>query len=150
MIIHILNKRCCNKRKRGVRYSMIDCMSGEAVNMGRLIGGCNVLTILAHHKKNRVVKFNHQRSGQMISHYMHVVLLAVLKMHIVLFVRSCPGCLGGIDGTYINVHVSEEDKERYRMRKGTISTNMLVACDRNCMFTYILLGWEGSASDDRV
>ncbi|KAL8535642.1 hypothetical protein ACS0TY_011318 [Phlomoides rotata] len=36
------------------------------------------------------------------------------------------------------------------MRKGTISTNVLAACDCNCMFTYILLGWEGSASDARV
>ncbi|KAL8520467.1 hypothetical protein ACS0TY_011114 [Phlomoides rotata] len=117
-------------------------------------------------KKNHVVKFNHQRSGQTISHYMHAVLLSVLKMHIVLFVRPEPvpsdstnprwkwfkGCLGVIDDTYISVHVPEVDKGIYRMRKGTISTNVLVACDcnYNCMFTYILPGWEGSASDARV
>ncbi|KAL8535515.1 hypothetical protein ACS0TY_011227 [Phlomoides rotata] len=103
-------------------------------------------------KKNHVVKFNHQRSGQTISHYMHAVLLSVLKMHTVLFVRPEPGCLGVIDDTYISVHVPEVDKGIYRMRKGTISTNVLVACDcnYNCMFTYILPGWEGSASDARV
>ncbi|KAL8502788.1 hypothetical protein ACS0TY_021779 [Phlomoides rotata] len=51
------------------------------------------------------------------------------------------GCLGAIDGTYVNVHVPKEDKGRYMTRKGTISTNVLAACDRNCMFTYILPGW---------
>ncbi|KAL8553359.1 hypothetical protein ACS0TY_001873 [Phlomoides rotata] len=48
------------------------------------------LSILAHHKKNRVVKFNHQRSGQTVSQYVHAVLLAVLKMHTVLFVKPDP------------------------------------------------------------
>ncbi|KAL8493624.1 hypothetical protein ACS0TY_024708 [Phlomoides rotata] len=48
------------------------------------------LSILAHHKKNCVVKFNHQRSGQTVSHYVHDVLLFVLKMHTVLFVKPEP------------------------------------------------------------
>ncbi|KAL8538239.1 hypothetical protein ACS0TY_000277 [Phlomoides rotata] len=52
------------------------------------------------------------------------------------------GYLGAIDGTYVNVNVPEADKGRYRTRKGIISTNVLAACDRNCMFTYILPGWE--------
>ncbi|KAB2594879.1 hypothetical protein D8674_030329 [Pyrus ussuriensis x Pyrus communis] len=34
-------------------------------------------------------------------------------------------CLGALDGTYINVHVPERDKPRYRSRKGEIATNML-------------------------
>ncbi|KAL8474404.1 hypothetical protein ACS0TY_031032 [Phlomoides rotata] len=122
------------------------------------------LSILAHHKKNHVVKFNHQRSGQTVSQYVYAVFLAFLKMHTVLFVKPDPvptdstnprwkwfkGCLGAIEGTYINVHVPKADKGRYRTRKGTIATNVLDACDRNCMFTYILPGWEGSASDARV
>ncbi|KAL8520601.1 hypothetical protein ACS0TY_011218 [Phlomoides rotata] len=48
------------------------------------------LSILAHHKKNPVVKFNHHRSGQTISHYVHAILLSVLKMHTILFVRPDP------------------------------------------------------------
>ncbi|KAL8487774.1 hypothetical protein ACS0TY_024192 [Phlomoides rotata] len=181
MIMNILNKRCRNKRKRGVRYSMIDRMPSQGVNMGRLIWGHQIdcydnlrmdrnafgglvdrkhvsvkeqvamfLSILAHHKKYRVVKFNHHRSGQTVSHYVHAVLLTILKMHYVLFIRPEPvpsdstnprwkwfnGCLGAIDGTYKSVHIPEADKA--------------AACDRNCMLTYILPGWEGSALDARV
>ena len=45
-----------------------------------------------------------------------------------------------------------EDRARYRDRKGDISTNVLAACarDSNLPFTYVLPGWEGSASDPRV
>ncbi|KAL8531617.1 hypothetical protein ACS0TY_008277 [Phlomoides rotata] len=39
MIINILNNRRQNKRKRGITYSMIERLSGQAVNLGRLIGG---------------------------------------------------------------------------------------------------------------
>lgn len=38
----------------------------------------------------------------------------------------------------------------YRNRKGDLSTNVLAACDSNLRFTYVLPGWEGSASDSRV
>ncbi|KAL8534354.1 hypothetical protein ACS0TY_010390 [Phlomoides rotata] len=74
------------------------------------------LSILAHHKKNCVVKFNHQRSGQTVSHYVHVDLLYVLKMHIGLLSSQVPhqmiaqildrsglryhGCLWAIDDTH--------------------------------------------------
>ncbi|XP_042023260.1 putative nuclease HARBI1 [Salvia splendens] len=59
-------------------------------------------------------------------------------------------CLGLLDGTYINVLVSNEDKPRYRTRKGHIATNTLAVCDTNLKFTYFLPGWEGSAADSRV
>ena len=60
------------------------------------------------------------------------------------------GCLGALDGTYINMHVSNEDKPRYRSRKGQICTNTLAVCDRKMRFVYVLCGWEGSAGDARV
>ncbi|XP_025678907.1 protein ALP1-like [Arachis hypogaea] len=59
-------------------------------------------------------------------------------------------CLGALDGTYIDVTVPEEDKSRYRTRKGKISTNVLGVCNRDMNFVYVLSGWEGSASDSRV
>ncbi|XP_057803531.1 uncharacterized protein LOC131018827 [Salvia miltiorrhiza] len=46
--------------------------------------------------------------------------------------------------------VGNEDKPRYRTRKGQISTNVLGACDRNMNFTYVLTGWEGSMADSRI
>ena len=60
------------------------------------------------------------------------------------------GCLGALDGTHINVLVSNTDKPRFRSRKGQISTNTLAVCDRNMQFVYALPGWEGSAGDSRV
>ncbi|XLR27864.1 hypothetical protein S83_055764 [Arachis hypogaea] len=59
-------------------------------------------------------------------------------------------CLGALDGTYIDVTIPEEDKSRYRTRKGKISTNVLGVCNRDMNFVYVLSGWEGSASDSRV
>ncbi|XP_057779711.1 uncharacterized protein LOC130998297 [Salvia miltiorrhiza] len=122
------------------------------------------LSVLAHHKKNRVVKFDFWRSGQTISHYVHVVLRAILSLHVILLVKPTAvpddstdprwrwfkGCLGALDGTYINVMVPNSDKPRYRTRKGQISTNTLAVCDRDLRFAYVLPGWEGSAADSRI
>ncbi|XP_057788919.1 uncharacterized protein LOC131005839 [Salvia miltiorrhiza] len=122
------------------------------------------LSVLAHHKKNRVVRFNFWRSGQTVSHYVHVVLKAILSLHVLLLVKPKPvdeecidsrwgwfkGCLGALDGTYIDVMVRNKDKPRYRTRKGQIATNTLAVCDRHLQFVYVLPGWEGSAADSRV
>ncbi|CAN6727186.1 unnamed protein product [Malus baccata var. baccata] len=59
-------------------------------------------------------------------------------------------CLGALDGTYINVHVPERDKPRYRSRKGEIATNMLGVCNLDMNFIFVYPSWEGSASDSRV
>ncbi|XP_057771007.1 uncharacterized protein LOC130990791 [Salvia miltiorrhiza] len=60
------------------------------------------------------------------------------------------GCLGALDGTYINLMVSNIDKPRYQTRKAQISTNTLAVCDRNKKFVYVLPGWEGSTTDSRI
>ncbi|XP_042034238.1 putative nuclease HARBI1 [Salvia splendens] len=60
------------------------------------------------------------------------------------------GCLGALDGTYINVRVPIADVPRYRNRKGHITTNTLAVCDPQLRFTYLLPGWEGSAADSRI
>ncbi|QHO19019.1 uncharacterized protein DS421_11g325340 [Arachis hypogaea] len=60
------------------------------------------------------------------------------------------GCLGALDGTYIDVTVPKSDKSRYRTRKSRISTNVLGVCNRNMNFVYVLSSWEGSVSDSRV
>ncbi|XP_057778853.1 uncharacterized protein LOC130997533 isoform X1 [Salvia miltiorrhiza] len=122
------------------------------------------LSVLAHHKKNRVVKFDFWRSGQTISHYVHAVLGAIIRIHHLFLAtpeavpdgctdprwRWFKGCLGALDGTYVSVMVGNEDKPRYRTRKGQISTNVLGVCDRQSNFSYVLTGWEGSAADSRV
>ncbi|XP_041994846.1 uncharacterized protein LOC121745125 [Salvia splendens] len=112
------------------------------------------LGVLAHHNKNRVVRFSFFRSGSTVSHYIDKVLGAVLSLHRVLLSKPKPvaddcidhrwkwfkGCLGALDGTHINVLVGNSDKPRYRTRKGSIATNTLAVCDRNMQFVYFLLG----------
>ncbi|KAL8524078.1 hypothetical protein ACS0TY_013879 [Phlomoides rotata] len=60
------------------------------------------------------------------------------------------GCLGALDGTYIEAKVPEVDKPRNRNRKGQVFVNVLGVCDTNMKFVYVLPGWEGSAADSRV
>ncbi|XP_021812810.1 uncharacterized protein LOC110755830 [Prunus avium] len=59
-------------------------------------------------------------------------------------------CLGALDGTYIRVKVPEQEKPKYRTRKGEIATNVLGVCSQDLQFIYVLAGWEGSAHDSRV
>ncbi|KAL0303054.1 UNVERIFIED_CONTAM: hypothetical protein Sradi_6173500 [Sesamum radiatum] len=83
------------------------------------------LSVLAHHKKNCVVKHDFTRSSR-------------------------TGCLGALDGTHVEVWVSDAEKGRYRNRKGQTSINVLGIFNTKGMFTYVLSGWEGSAADGRV
>ena len=56
-------------------------------------------------------------------------------------------CLGALDGTYIKVHIMQNDRLRYRTRKGEVATNVLSVCNKDMNFIYILPGWEGFAAD---
>ncbi|KAL8508480.1 hypothetical protein ACS0TY_018926 [Phlomoides rotata] len=114
--------------------------------------------------RRRTVKFQFKRSGQTVSKHFHAVLHCVLRLHSTFLVMPTvvtdeeadhrwemfPGCLGALDGTYIDVHVPTTDKGRYRNRKGQCSVNVLGVGDRNMQFVYVLTGWEGSAVDSRV
>ncbi|KAM6554034.1 hypothetical protein CsatB_014796 [Cannabis sativa] len=125
---------------------------------------CIFLNILAHHVKNRTIHHKFKRSGETISRYFNAVLSGVLRLQASLLVvpepvsESCnddrwkwfKNCLGALDGTHIEVHVSQTDKPSYRNRKGKVTTNMLGVFDRNMNFIFVLPGWEGSASDSRV
>ncbi|XP_057724167.1 uncharacterized protein LOC130940135 [Arachis stenosperma] len=122
------------------------------------------LIILAHHKKNRSLQVRFCRSGETVSKYFNKVLKAVIRIQGMLFAKATPvaedcvdptwrrfkGCLGALDGTYIEVTVPESEKARYRTRKGKICTNVLGVCNREMGFVYVLSGWEVSASDSRV
>ena len=48
------------------------------------------LHTIAHHEKNRVIKFHFMRSGQMVSKNFHNVLHSIIRLHGVLFVRPEP------------------------------------------------------------
>ncbi|XP_073064103.1 uncharacterized protein [Primulina eburnea] len=122
------------------------------------------LSVLAYHKKNRVIGHDYVRSGHTINTHFHQVLQSILMLHPLLLVKPSSvddsgtnetwkwfkGCLGALDGTYVSVHVPTMDKARYRTRKCTIAVNVLGVCGREMKFIYALTGWEGSAADDRV
>ncbi|KAG8390589.1 hypothetical protein BUALT_Bualt01G0099300 [Buddleja alternifolia] len=60
------------------------------------------------------------------------------------------GCLGALDGTYIPLRVAQKDKALYRNKKADVSINVLVVCNKNMNYVYMLCGWKGSAADSRV
>ncbi|KAK2634734.1 hypothetical protein Ddye_029526 [Dipteronia dyeriana] len=109
------------------------------------------INILAHHSKNRSILVRFYRSGEAISQYVHRVLCALLRLEDVLFIKptlipdDCTdswwrwfkGCLGAIDGTYIEVIVPESDKPRYRTRNGHIAINVLGVCTNEMKFVYM-------------
>ncbi|KAL0345396.1 UNVERIFIED_CONTAM: putative nuclease HARBI1 [Sesamum radiatum] len=122
------------------------------------------LSVVSHHKKNWVVKHDFLRLGRTVSKHFHRVLNTILKLHHVFPVTPQPigdecsdsrwrwfkGCLGALDGTFTDVTVPEQDKGRYRTRKGHVAVNILGVCNPNMQFIYVLTGWEGSAADSRV
>jgi len=59
-------------------------------------------------------------------------------------------CIGALDGSHILIKVNQEMQTRCRNHKGTISQNVLAACNFDLTFSYVLAGWEGSAHDGRV
>ncbi|KAL6520125.1 hypothetical protein OROHE_017268 [Orobanche hederae] len=122
------------------------------------------LHILAHHKKNVSIKLYYKRSGATVSLYFNRTLDAFLRLYHMFLARPepitedsvdpvwkyFPGCLGALDGTHVKVRVPLRVKNRYRSRKGEISTNVLAVCNKYMNFIYVLSGWEGSAADSRV
>ncbi|KAL0458157.1 UNVERIFIED_CONTAM: hypothetical protein Slati_0442900 [Sesamum latifolium] len=76
------------------------------------------------------------RSARTVSQHFHHVLIAVLRLHSLLLASLSPslrivhvldgnGCLGALDGTYIDVRVPAEDRARYRTRKGAADARVL-------------------------
>lgn len=59
-------------------------------------------------------------------------------------------CLGAIDGTHIPISISSDRAAPSRNRKGTLSINVMVACNFDLNVTFVSSGWEGSATDARV
>ena len=48
------------------------------------------LSVLSHHQKNRIVRFNFVRSGSTVSYYVNKVLAAILSLHTVLIPKATP------------------------------------------------------------
>ncbi|KAL8106144.1 hypothetical protein AgCh_029810 [Apium graveolens] len=59
-------------------------------------------------------------------------------------------CIGAIDGTHVRVKVSSAEAPKYRGRKDYPTQNILGTCTFDLKFSYVLAGWEGTASDSRI
>jgi hypothetical protein len=66
------------------------------------------------------------------------------------FFVTLQNCIGAIDGTHVPISISPHLAAPFRNRKGTLSHNVMIACDFDLNITYISCGWEGSATDARV
>ncbi|XP_022882376.1 uncharacterized protein LOC111399350 [Olea europaea var. sylvestris] len=59
-------------------------------------------------------------------------------------------CIRVIDGIHILAMVIGRDKSSYRNRHGTISQNVLAACNFDLKFINVISGWEESAHNSKV
>ena len=59
-------------------------------------------------------------------------------------------CIGSIDGTHLDAFVPDEAVAHYQNQKGRLLQNVLAVCSQDMHFTYILSGWEESASDGHI
>ncbi|KAL0463226.1 UNVERIFIED_CONTAM: hypothetical protein Slati_0210200 [Sesamum latifolium] len=170
--VHLQLKRIRRRRLENRRrsYSLTSRIPAQVKHLHRLVidndQSCVAifLSIIAHHKKSSVVKHDFIRSSRTVSKAFHNVLYGILRLNRTFLARPTSifedcldprwrwlkGCLGALDGTYIDVRVPEVDKARYRTRKGHIAVNVLGVCNTNMEFIYVLTGWEGSAADSRV
>ena len=58
--------------------------------------------------------------------------------------------IGAIDRSHIPVTLPAWLQGQYENQKGYLSQNVLFTCDFHLKFTYVLSGWEGSATDVHV
>ncbi|XP_065865652.1 protein ALP1-like isoform X2 [Euphorbia lathyris] len=123
------------------------------------------LWLLGHNVSQRELALIFRRSSETVSRHFHNVLDAIIELffkqpdgtHIPFEIFShskfypyFKDCVGAIDGTHVRVKVSNTEAPRYRGRKEYPTQNVLAACTFDLKFTYVLAGWEGTASDSRI
>jgi hypothetical protein len=67
--------------------------------------------------------------------------------------RFCPhfkDCIGAIDGSHIPVTVPLSEQPKYIGPHGYPSQNIMVVCDFDMRFIFVVTGWPGSAHDTRI
>ncbi|GER41263.1 transposon protein [Striga asiatica] len=88
------------------------------------------------HQRHRRSGETSRRSNETISRHCHIIITALADM--------------GLDYILppdVNRHGFPVVIEAYRCRKGYLAQNMMVSCDFDLKFTFVLAGWEGSAND---
>jgi len=60
------------------------------------------------------------------------------------------GCIGAIDGTHISIIVSTKDQIRYIGRKGFPTQNVMLVCNLDMLFTFVVVSWPDTTHDTRI
>ncbi|XP_024311468.1 protein ALP1-like [Brachypodium distachyon] len=125
------------------------------------------LNTVGHNLRNRLVATNFDRSGETVSRYFNLVLLAIGELRNELIRKPSmetptkiqgnyrwdpyfQDCVGAIDGTHIRASITKAMEPAFYGRKSHASQNVMAAVDFDLRFTYVLAGWEGTAHDALV
>ena len=117
---------------------------------------------------NRNTQERFQHSGSSISSYVHETIDTIVTLQekyikapsvntVPVHIRSntkyypyFKDCVGALDGTHVSASIPVKEQAPLCTCRGTICQNVLGVCDFNLKFTYVLVGWEGSAHDGQV
>lgn len=59
-------------------------------------------------------------------------------------------CIGAVDGTHIKAQIPAEYQRLFRGRKNECTHNIMAICDFDMLFTFVYIGWEGTANNGRI
>ncbi|GKA31894.1 putative harbinger transposase-derived nuclease domain-containing protein [Tanacetum coccineum] len=127
------------------------------------------LMAIRHNQRFTVLRRRFQRSKQTIHKCFHEVLdqMLVFAQEVIQPTSFNPnpdilgnnrrerrifkGAVGALDGTLIHASVPFTQQHLYKARgRGDCYQNVLAICDFNMIFTYVVVGWEGTAHDARI
>ncbi|XP_073137568.1 uncharacterized protein [Henckelia pumila] len=109
------------------------------------------LLVVGHNTRYCLIRKTFDRSHYNTSQNFNKVLKALHSIVADIMVKpGAADCIGAIDGTHIPATVLGRDTNSYCNRHGTISQNVLAACNFDLEFIYVLSGWERSAHDSNV
>jgi hypothetical protein len=126
------------------------------------------LWMLGSSQSVRQAEDRFERSMATVSHNFHRVLKCVVRLAADIIRPKDPefkelhprlrrrrfyphfrDCIGAIDGTHVRCIVPQDVYMQHLCRKGWTTQNVMVVCDFDMRFTFVLSGWPGSVHDMR-
>lgn len=95
------------------------------------------LAILAHHQKNKVVRFHFCRSGHTVSTYVHAVMRAVLNMHSLFLVKPDPVKEDCVDSRW------KWFKVYFIIPESILKQSLITFCSAVCGINYFMRFYAG-------
>ncbi|XP_038685764.1 uncharacterized protein LOC119985544 [Tripterygium wilfordii] len=163
-----------HRRRRAAYFDKMSCRTnklqganGNYVQIPKMVG--MFLFTLGHCARNRLVQECFQYYGETVTRMFHKVLYSVYLLSLDIIkprenrfdevpvkIRGDPkyspfkNCVGAINGTHIPAVIPKPDRGRFIGRKGTMTQNVMAACDFDMLYIFVSAGWEGSTHDVRV